>query len=54
MIKWLIKDSINPAIIEVFNALFTQAVNVRESLTVRGTKLCIIDAFQRRERWQCL
>ena len=50
MIEWLIKDSINPAIIEVFNALFTQAINV-----LLGAPNCaLLMHFKEEKRWQSL
>ena len=50
LIGQLIEDNINPASIAVLTPYLAQAINIRDSLTVRGTEVCTIDAFQGRER----
>ena len=50
LIGQLIEDNINPASIAVLTPYLAQAINIRDSLTVRGTEVCTIDAFQGREK----
>ena len=50
LIVQLIQDNINPASIAVLTPYLAQAYNIRDNLTVKGTEVCTIDAFQGREK----